>query len=540
MAAGRYAVYTWLVGSPAQMPEGETALVGELILVADDGQENREFIVDYVLNPNGYRAIVAKDGREALDLIAEHAPDLVLLDYQMPRMTGVDVLRAMQANNWNIPVILMTFYGSEEVAVEVYRLGVRDYVKKPFSIDEMLGAIERSLSEVRLRKERDALTERLVSSNRELQLRMQEFRILYGVGRTITSLADSANLLPNLVGSALDLTGAGEGYLHLLRRGRLVCQAQKRPGQGSPEACDYESADELAQRVLDSGQAEVLTDAPDSPSYAYVPLVLRDEMIGVLGVRAERGLPLSRHHTALLTSLANYAVIAIENVRLVEEFREETEGDRNRVQTLFQRFVPPQVVDLVLNDPAGLQLGGRRRDVTVLFTDIRGYTAYAEQMPPERVVEMLNDYLSLAANVIMSYGGTLDKYIGDGLMAIFNAPEDQPQHVRAALEAAITLQQGAAELGLQRGDGLTFGVGIHTGEAIVGFIGTDCAINYTAIGDVVNVAKRLQEAARPGQILIEEAIVSLSAGRIQTQPLGELKMKGRQNNAQVYALQGLG
>ncbi|MFN8378129.1 MAG: adenylate/guanylate cyclase domain-containing protein [Anaerolineae bacterium] len=514
-------------------------MVGELILVADDGQENREFIVDYVLNPNGYRSIVARDGREALDLIAEQSPDLILLDYQMPRMTGVDVLRAMQANNWNIPVILMTFYGSEEVAIEVYRLGVRDYVKKPFSIDEMLGSIERSLSEVRLRKERDALTERLVNSNRELQLRMQEFRILYGVGKSITSLADSANLLPNLVDSALNLTGATEGYLYLLRRGRLFCQAQKRPGQGTPEACDYEAMDPLAQRVLDNGQAELSTDTPHSPSFAYVPLVLRDEMIGVLGVRAEASAPLSRHHAALLSSLANYAVIAIENVRLVEDFREETEGDRNRMHSMFQRFVPPQVVDLVVNNPAGLQLGGRRRDVTVLFTDIRGYTAYAEKMAPEQVVEMLNDYLSLAANVIMSYGGTLDKYIGDGLMAIFNAPEDQPHHVQAAIEAAVTLQQGAAELSAQRGDGLAFGIGIHTGEAIVGFIGTDCAINYTAIGDVVNVAKRLQEAARPGQILIEEAIVSLSTGRIHAQPLGELKMKGRQNNAMVYALQGL-
>lgn len=515
-------------------------MVGELILVADDGQENREFVVDYVLNPNGYRSVVAKDGREALDLIAEHAPDLVLLDYQMPRMTGVDVLRAMQANNWNIPVILMTFYGSEEVAIEVYRLGVRDYVKKPFSIDEMLESIERSLSEVRLRKERDALTERLVNSNRELQLRMQEFRILYSVGKSITSLADAGNLLPNLVDSALNLTGANEGYLYLLRRGRLYCQAQKRPGQGTPEICDYESADSLAQQVLDNGQAELNIDNPGGPSYAYVPLVLRDEMIGVLGVRAEASAPLSRHHSALLNSLAYYAVIAIDNVRLVEEFREQTEGDRNRVQTLFQRFVPPQVVDLVLNDPAGLQLGGRRRNVTVLFTDIRGYTAYAEQMPPEQVVEMLNDYLSLAANAIMSCGGTLDKYIGDGLMAIFNAPEDQPQHVRAALDAAVMLQQGAAELSAARGDGLTFGVGIHTGEAIVGFIGTDCAINYTAIGDVVNVAKRLQEAARPGEILIEEAIVRLSAGDIQAQALGELKMKGRQSNAVVYALQGLG
>jgi class 3 adenylate cyclase/DNA-binding response OmpR family regulator len=516
-------------------------VVGELILVADDGQENREFIVDYVLNPNGYRALVAKDGREALDLMAATQPDLVLLDYQMPRMTGVDVLRAMQANHWNIPAILMTFYGSEDVAIEVYRLGVKDYVKKPFSIDEMLEAIERSLTEVRLRKERDALTERLVSSNRELQLRMQEFRILYGVGKSITSLADSANLLPNLVGSALNLTGASEGYLFLLQRGRLICQAQKRPTQGSPEYCEYEAEDRWARLVIETGQAQLSTEEDARrPMHAYVPLVLRDELIGVMGVRTDDAAPLSRHHAALLSSLANYAVIAIENVRLVEQLRDETEGERNRVHSLFQRFVPPQVVDLVLNDPSGLQLGGRRRDVTVLFTDIRGYTAWAERMPPERVVEMLNDYLSLAANVIMSYGGTLDKYIGDGLMAIFNAPDDQPNHVRAALEAALTLHQGAAQLASQRGDGLSFGVGIHTGEAIVGFIGTDCAINYTAVGDVVNVAKRLQEAARPGQILIEEGIVAQSGGRIQAQPLGELKMKGRQTNAMVYALQGLG
>ena len=516
-------------------------MVGELILVADDGQENRDFVVDYVLAPNGYRAIVARDGREALDLIEEAHPDLVLLDYQMPRMTGIDVLRAMQANNWNIPAILMTFYGSEEIAVEVYRLGVRDYVKKPFSIDEMLEAIERSLSEVRLRKERDALTERLFNSNRELQLRMQEFRILYGVGKSITALADSANLLTNLVESALSLTGTHEGYLFLVRRGRLICQAQRRPGQGRAEYCEYESNDPLALEVMRTLQPALQVEPEtDQPIIAYVPLVLREDIIGVIGVRATPEQPLSRHHAALLSSLANYAVIALENVRLMEQVRDQTEGDRNRMHTMFQRFVPPQVVDLVLHDPAGLQLGGRRRDVTVLFTDIRGYTAYSEQMPPERVVEMLNDYLSLAANVIMSYGGTLDKYIGDGLMAIFNAPEDQPNHVRAAIEAALTLQQGAAELAAQRRDGLAFGVGIHTGEAIVGFIGTDCAINYTAVGDVVNVAKRLQEAARPGQILIEEAIVQLGGGRIQAQALGELKMKGRQTNAMVYALQGLG
>lgn len=517
-------------------------MVGELILVADDGQENREFIADYILGPNGYRALLAKDGREALDLMESTPPDLILLDYQMPRMTGIDVLRAMQANNWNIPVILMTFYGSEEVAVEVYRLGVRDYIKKPFSVDEMVEAIERSLSEVRLRNERDALTDRLLVSNRELQLRAQEFRILYGVGQSITSLAQADALLPKLIESALNLTGASEGYLYMVRRGRLVCQAQKRPAQGRPERCDYEANDGAALRVLDKGEAYLKIPGPDAAetSLVYIPLVLHGDLIGVLGVRSEPSLPLSRHHAALLSSLANYAVIALSHLQLRDEPVQEAQDGNEQAQVLFQRFVPPQVAEMLLHNPGALQGGGRRRDVTVLFADLRGYAAYAAQMAPQQVVVMLNDYLNLATGIIMRYGGMPEKVAGDGLMAIFNAPEDQPNHVQAALEAALALQQGAAELGHKRGDGLSFGVGIHSGPAVVGFIGTeDGAINYTAVGDTVNVARRLQEAARPGQILIEDALVQLSKGRAQIHPMGELKIKGRSASAVVYALQGL-
>jgi len=143
-------------------------VTGELILVVDDGQENREFIIDYVLTPHEYRHLAARDGLEALEMIMREPPDLILLDYQMPRMNGAELLAELQQRNINIPVVLMTFYGSEEVAVEVYRLGVRDYVKKPFSIDEMLMAIARSLSDARLRREKEALTERLIAANREL------------------------------------------------------------------------------------------------------------------------------------------------------------------------------------------------------------------------------------------------------------------------------------------------------------------------------------------------------------------------------------
>ena len=129
----------------------------ETVLVVDDGEENRVFVVDYILKPNGYESLTASDGQEGLRMAAKHTPDLILLDLQMPKMDGREVLQALAERGLDIPVVLMTFHGSEEVAIEMYRLGVKDYVKKPYAAEEMLQAIERSLSEVRLRQEKDAL-----------------------------------------------------------------------------------------------------------------------------------------------------------------------------------------------------------------------------------------------------------------------------------------------------------------------------------------------------------------------------------------------
>ena len=128
-------------------------MTGERILVVDDSKENREFIIDYILKPNGYEVLEARDGVEGMELARSASPDLMLLDLQMPRLDGTGVLTALRRENLSIPVILMTFHGSEEIAIEVFRLGVRDYVKKPYTPEEMLGAIETSLTETRLRKE---------------------------------------------------------------------------------------------------------------------------------------------------------------------------------------------------------------------------------------------------------------------------------------------------------------------------------------------------------------------------------------------------
>jgi class 3 adenylate cyclase/DNA-binding response OmpR family regulator len=522
-------------------------LTGERILVVDDGQENREFVVEYILEPAGYEALVARDGVEGVEMALKYHPDLILLDLQMPRMNGIQVLQTLSSRNVDIPVILMTFHGSEEIAVEVYRLGVRDYVKKPYSVDEMMAAIERSLTETRLRREKEALTERVIQANRELQLRLQELNVLYSIGKNVAGLVDMNTLLARIVDAAGQITQAEEGYIYIQNGSRLVCLAQKRLNSQRAEVVDQEVNDRIADKVIESGQPLVLTreqlgNQPNTPvSIACVPLILGGQAIGVLGVRnvTDASRAFSKHHAALLSALTDYAAIAIENARNFEALQQTKDRETAQIRNTFKRFVSPVVVDEVLDSPERLQLGGKRREVSILFADIRGYTAYSENAPPEEVVQMLNDYLSLAANVILSYNGTLDKYLGDGLMAIFNAPEEQGNHTQLAAEAALMLQQAAREVAAERGDGLSFSIGVHVGEAVVGYIGTDSAVNYTAVGDVVNLAKRLQEYATPGQVLVEEAVIRRLGNSAQSRPLGEIKFRGRQKNAYAYELQSL-
>ncbi|MEL7236244.1 MAG: adenylate/guanylate cyclase domain-containing protein, partial [Chloroflexota bacterium] len=204
-----------------------------------------------------------------------------------------------------------------------------------------------------------------------------------------------------------------------------------------------------------------------------------------------------------------------------------------------ERFVAPTIVEKVLANPDDLEVGGSRTEITVLFADIRGYTAWSEKESPERVVEMLNDYLSLAAELVMAWEGTLDKFFGDGLMAIFNAPEPQAHHSHRAVDAALALLKAAEDMNRQKGYGLSYSVGVNVGEAVVGYIGTDRALNYTAIGDVINIAKRLQERAAPGQILTTDKVIHKIGGLVHGQKLGDMKIRNRQNSVSVYKVKGL-
>ncbi|MCB9077000.1 MAG: PAS domain-containing protein [Anaerolineaceae bacterium] len=209
------------------------------------------------------------------------------------------------------------------------------------------------------------------------------------------------------------------------------------------------------------------------------------------------------------------------------------------VQDMFRRYVSPAVVDRLPANPSELELGGHRQEITVLFADIRGFTKFSEHMDPEKLVDTLNEYLSMAASSILMYEGTLDKFVGDAVMGIFNAPLDQTDHIMRAVRAAMAMQRAInnyhAKIGQDRM--LSFGIGLHVGEAVVGNVGMSDRMDYTAIGDTVNLAKRIQENTPANKILISEPVYQAVNGAVKAIFFKEMKVKNREQPVKTYEIQ---
>lgn len=221
----------------------------------------------------------------------------------------------------------------------------------------------------------------------------------------------------------------------------------------------------------------------------------------------------------------------------------EERKERNKNFNLFSRYVPLEVAKEMAAAKENLVgLSGQRKEITVLFLDMRGFTALSEKMPPQLIVEMLNNLFAIAAEAIFRHGGTLDKYIGDAVMAVFNAPRDLPDHaaqaVRTAIEIQESLEKQMAGNKERFGAAIEVGIGICSGEAIVGNIGTAERLDYTAVGDVVNVAARLEEKAPPGAILLAASTKEKLQGNFPMILEGFIIVKGRSQTVEVYRITG--
>jgi class 3 adenylate cyclase len=206
---------------------------------------------------------------------------------------------------------------------------------------------------------------------------------------------------------------------------------------------------------------------------------------------------------------------------------------------LLERMVSPAVIDQINLD--SLQIGGKHADITILFADIRGFTSFSEKQSPEELVAVLNHYLAAAAEAVLAEEGTIDKFLGDAVMAWFNAPLPQPDHTLRAVKASLRLRAAVQALHakLPPEGQLSFGVGIHYGDVVLGLIGTEKRVEYTAIGDSVNTTKRIQENAAKDQILISREAYDKVKEQVEVRPYTPLQVKGKSEAVEVYEVIGL-
>lgn len=274
-----------------------------------------------------------------------------------------------------------------------------------------------------------------------------------------------------------------------------------------------------------------------APATRFVPVIIvtaldsEDEKLKAIEAGADDFVTKPYNSTVLLTR--------VRSLLRLKKLHDDLESRNRLLRQVLDGYVSEDVVDVLLTDPERyLKLGGEARAVTVLFADIRGFTRFTEEHPAPEVVETLNRIFRALSHVVFAHRGTFDKYLGDGLMAFYGAPVAGDDDARRAVETAVEMQQRFRELRAEAGPvmhGLGLGVGVHSGEAIVGNIGSDRVMDYTVIGDTVNVAKRLQERAEAGETLVSAATARLVPG-LAGRRLDPLTLPGRSEPVVAYVL----
>ncbi|HXV91726.1 MAG TPA: adenylate/guanylate cyclase domain-containing protein [Pseudonocardia sp.] len=329
---------------------------------------------------------------------------------------------------------------------------------------------------------------------------------LVAAGQRLRVVAGEDELLPEvltLVRSAFRGDAVG---VAVLRNGRL-CEV---PAPGAAPA----PPGRLVAAAVARGEPV------EDPRTVVLPLTVKGCMVGVLHAHRPTG-AFGERDRSVLTSLAAQLSIAVENARLYRQ-----------LDGLFRSYLPPDVATALIADPERASLGGALADVSVLMADLAGFTRFAETTPPPDVVAMLNTYYAAVAPAVLAEGGIVVQFVGDGLMALFGAPASHPDHPERAVRAATALQ--AATERVARPGWPRFRVGVNTGPALVGNVGSDTMRTFTAIGDTTNLAARLEASAPPGGVVVAAATLARLADRPSTRELPPLTVKGKRLPVQAF------
>ena len=374
--------------------------------------------------------------------------------------------------------------------------------------------------------------------------------VLYEAGKALSSKLALEHICEQVVSLACLIEGVERGFVMLFdEQGEVMRQSEVR--YRDPAISDSRPQIILSKSVLEMIRKErqpiliedVSADERFSGSESLkisglrsamcAPLVGKETLFGILYVdNLERALAFTQEELNVFALVAAQAGAAIDNAVAHEKIAQQS-----LQRSALERFLAPEVVEMVVANP-DIRLGGVNQEVTVMFADIRGFTAMSEDMEPGRVVEILNEYFTRVTDVIFDNGGTLDKYIGDAVMAVFGAPISKGNDAASAVTSAIQIQRLLIELNrdaaARKWPELRVGIGINTGSAIAGNIGSPRRLDYTVVGDAVNTAQRLMTNAAGGQILISESTAKKLSKSFDLERLPELKVKGRSEAVPVF------
>jgi class 3 adenylate cyclase/CheY-like chemotaxis protein/putative methionine-R-sulfoxide reductase with GAF domain len=501
----------------------------------------------------------------------------------MPGLDGYGVLERVKADERlrHVPIIVISAVDEVDSVVQCLNMGADDYVTKPFNPVLLRARVTACLAKKRLHDQEQAhtrqledfneiLAQRVTEATEDLKRRVRELTALTEASMAINSVMSTDRLLEQILELSREVMTAEASSLLVLEpeTGKLEFVVARGTAGPALKSTTVDLGQGIAGWVARTGEslliADAYQDARFDPSYDQrtgfhtrsiltVPIAIKGQIAGVVQVINKVSADVfDERDLRLFQSFASMASIALENARLFEQTRRmaddlrvalEAERRLSIEKEKMGAYVPKFAVDeIVRNREQKLALGGKLVRATILFSDLEGFTRLAERMAPQAVVSFLNEYMTAMTRVVEDGGGIVDKFIGDGIMAVFLPGDVEDNHALRAVRAGVRMQQRLGELrtGWRSGrpelTGIQARIGINTGEVVSGNIGSETRMDYTVVGDNVNLAARIEANARVGEVHVSESTYLEVQAHVAATRLEPIIVKNRVQPVQIYSV----
>jgi adenylate cyclase len=533
-----------LIYQDGDTPQTYTFTAGEVVI--GRSPDCQVVLKDFGISRNHAKIQVAEDGVRIVDLKSKNGT----------QVNGVPVVEAPLKDGDRILLGKFQITFGKTLEGKVVLDEAKPLSEEAGTIIRSVGELSRLLAPAEASGPSTTTEAKKAPDIQEIEKSNRILKVLTRVAETLIAVRPVEEVLEQVIDIVFDHVPADRGFLMLSDEatGKLVPMVIRHRNPSSAEPSRISISKTIADRVLKDRVSILTSDAQVDPRFGSgdsirfhgirsamcAPLWNKDQVIGIVHVDS----PMltncfNLNDLDLLTALANYAAVAVERARLNQKILAE-EKKRERLG----RFLSPQVTSRILatSESQGAALGVPEvREVSVLFADIVGFTTMSEKMSPAAVSLLLNEYLSRMTDIIFKYEGTLDKYIGDAIMAVFGAPLDMPDHAARAIKAALEMRDRLEEFNSERKEGpvLKIRIGINSGKAVAGEIGSINKKEYTVLGDTVNIASRLESSvARPMTVVIGENTYQTVKDQFDCRSLGNAMLKGKEKEVAVFEVMG--